>query len=626
MTRFGLLALALMCLALVTPGCQRCSGATPLAQLQSKQGRVERDFAEAMRQWKEAAVGATFAIGDAIQTLESATAVLQMDDGSSIRLEPDTLIRFSSEAPGQTHGIQVESGEAQLTASDSSLQVRTSVGLATIEAGGRLVLRKRDRGLQVEVRVGRATFEGIDGKTTRLDPGATVLIEVGSAVIEEPEAPSPAEPETPRTGEIRAVVDGTGASVKTDTGWNRLDPGARAIAHGSTLRLGAGTSVVVERGDQRARLQGAGTFVVGVGDGTFVSAQAGAVSLDSTGAVRVAVPGGVIVAAPGARASIRPLGKKGTEVSVTARTVDVTTEKGTETVHAGETSVVSPSGTIDVAGRGLDYADVEIAASESVVVHDPRPPTAVRFRFGGRCERGGVLQLVRRGKVTHFARGDDSAALPLGVGSTDYALRCLGESELSKEVAAQGTVTILSDAGTRAMPASAPASTVVADGRSYTVLYQNQPPSVSIVWKEAPTGQAYTLHHTFGGVTHRYSTSSSTYSFRSGRLREGRHQLYFEGGGKVSRKTSVNIRFDNAAPKATLNTPAAPTAKAGDALDVSGLALPGWAVEVGGRTLPQDGQGRFSVSAQMPTERRALAVRLTHPRRGTHIYLRRAAR
>jgi hypothetical protein len=146
------------------------------------------------------------------------------------------------------------------------------------------------------------------------------------------------------------------------------------------------------------------------------------------------------------------------------------------------------------------------------------------------------------------------------------------------------------------------------------------------VWKDAPQGSSSTLHHRFGGASRRHTTSNSSYSFGSGRLREGKHEIYFEGGGKVSIKTAIRIRFDNAAPKATLNTPAAPTAKAGDDLQISGLALPGWAVDVDGRTLQQDGQGRFSVDAQMPTERRALAVRLTHPRRGTHIYLRRAAR
>ena len=60
-------------------------------------------------------------------------------------------------------------------------------------------------------------------------------------------------------------------------------------------------------------------------------------------------------------------------------------------------------------------------------------------------------------------------------------------------------------------------------------------------------------------------------------MREGRHDFYFTGGGKVSRHTRVDIQFDNAAPTATLDAPAARALEPGDALTISGMALPGCA-------------------------------------------------
>ena len=54
-------------------------------------------------------------------------------------------------------------------------------------------------------------------------------------------------------------------------------------------------------------------------------------------------------------------------------------------------------------------------------------------------------------------------------------------------------------------------------------------------------------------------------------------------------------------------------------------ALPGWQVQVGQRRAPQDDQGRFSLPTNWPSDTRAVAVRLSHPERGTHVYVRRPA-
>jgi hypothetical protein len=58
---------------------------------------------------------------------------------------------------------------------------------------------------------------------------------------------------------------------------------------------------------------------------------------------------------------------------------------------------------------------------------------------------------------------------------------------------------------------------------------------------------------------------------------------------------------------------------------VSGAALPGFSVSVGGKELAQDGQSRFSEQLTAPAGQRALAIRFSQPGRGVHYYLRRSA-
>ena len=275
-------------------------------------------------------------------------------------------------------------------------------------------------------------------------------------------------------------------------------------------------------------------------------------------------------------------------------------------------------------GKGLGYADIGIDAGQSVVVHDPKPPTAIRVRFAGNCPNGGVLRSTSKGQK-QFASGEGAVALPFKPGVHDYRLHCVADDGEEKAPAASGKLTILHDAGTRPMPKKPPSTGVLADGRTYTVLYQNQLPAVSIRWPKAPEAGSFVLQHKWSGGERSYSTSQPSYGFRSGALHEGQHTFYFEGGGKVSRQTRVVIRFDNAAPTASLKTPGRLGVKPGGEVSIAGMAQPGWSVDVNGKKLSQDGQQRFSSKVEMPTNQRALEVRLTHPQRGTHIYVRRAA-
>jgi hypothetical protein len=151
-------------------------------------------------------------------------------------------------------------------------------------------------------------------------------------------------------------------------------------------------------------------------------------------------------------------------------------------------------------------------------------------------------------------------------------------------------------------------------------------PRISVRWPNPPAASSYTLQvASSGGKSESHSSSAASYSFASGALREGVHRLTFDAGAAGhSKTTTLELRFDNAAPTATLTSPGNGFAP-GSTVTVAGVALDGWTISAGGKELPLDAQLRFSGEVTAPSGEHALAVQFVHPRRGLHYYLRRAA-
>ncbi|HEU5074409.1 MAG TPA: hypothetical protein VFU02_09555 [Polyangiaceae bacterium] len=626
------LSVALAACLLTLAGC-RCSDGAVLATLENREGQVDRDRKAQPKTWSDAAVGATFSMGDAVRTREAATAVLALDDGSQLSVRPKTVLRFSDSPPkAGEQGFDVETGAALLDVGDAGLILRTSLGLARIDGKSQVLIRRTTEAVHFDVQVGRAVLETMEGKRSELEAGDGIVVGVGEAVLDSPRpsasAVASAPPEAPAelapiAGDIAGHVVGEGVSVKRPTAeaFAALAAGAVQVPSGSMVKVKQGSTLTLQNGGASAALAGNGTYLVGGAGGTLVQVQQGSVAVSGS-PTRIVVPGGVIVTSEGAAASVETL-KQGSRVRVSKNHVSVDTARGTERVDAGQEALLAKNGAVEFAGKGLGYADIVVNSGESVVVHDPKPPTAVRFLFRGSCPEGGTIRV--QGKRAAFASGSGSVALAFAPGRHAYALHCLAGDGTESAPASRGTLTIMQDAGTRPMPQKPPSTGVEVDGRTYTVMYQNQLPAVALRWSTAPAGTSFVLSHRSAAGNRSYKVSAPSYSFRSGALPEGSHVFYFEGGGKVSRQTSVQIRFDNSAPTASLQTPVALNVKQGELVNISGVAQPGWRVEINGTSADLDGQQRFSQKAEMPKDERALAVRLTHPQRGTHIYVRRAA-
>jgi hypothetical protein len=183
---------------------------------------------------------------------------------------------------------------------------------------------------------------------------------------------------------------------------------------------------------------------------------------------------------------------------------------------------------------------------------------------------------------------------------------------------------IVRDSGGRSLPRTAPKVSLDADGRRYTVRYQNLLPELRLRWPNAPPAPSYTLELTAtDGTIVREQAQTSELRLRSGRVREGEYRFVLRAGAARSPETTLRVTFDDTARTAQLTEPKDLAFSPNGTLRVAGAALAGSSVRVGGTPLPVSSDGRFAATATAPGAARVLAVRVQHPVAGVHYYVRR---
>ncbi len=644
-------------ICMVSNGCKKCGyggedKGESLAELVEVHGKIERDRADRVNLWEPAKVGARFMLGDGVRAGDNSSAVLKLKGGSKAHLKSRSMIRFLRSAPGSNvQGLDVEMGETEIVVGEKPVELKTRMGSARLKAGSRISLRKAKKGIEYRVKIGKAVFESKQGKKTEIGEGERIVVGIGMAVLarfdkEEPVVeelgeqslfPATAqEAETVQQGEgVSAEVKGSGVRMRAGEGghWTEMSPGASGLAPRTTLNLPENTSVRVRRKSEMATLHGKGEFEIGTPDRPLVKALKGKVSLETKDTdVAVVVPGGVIIARGGepggTSASVDVKDGADTLVRTDKGRVDIEQPDRIQSLRAGEQKTIAGGKSPARIEEGPKYADLSVRVGGSFTIHAPKPPVVVQFRFEERCPYGGVAQLL--GKEERRSRGEKSANLLFTRGRSRYLVRCLGRwGFLQKKIVARGTVLTMRDSGRANLPRSAPVSTIEADGRHYSVSYQNQLPVITFRWPQAPSASSYSvILGSEPGGSKRLKTAKPTYVFKSGTIGDGMHRLQYEAAGASGRKskpTTLEIRFDNAAPKASLREPADGSFRPGQTVRVAGVAVPGWKISLNGGTISVDDQHRFTGEVAYTNRFRAIALRLVHKRRGVHYYLRRAA-
>jgi hypothetical protein len=201
-----------------------------------------------------------------------------------------------------------------------------------------------------------------------------------------------------------------------------------------------------------------------------------------------------------------------------------------------------------------------------------------------------------------------------------YRVRLLCGSRKVRE----SLLLVRNDPAKAELPKHAPQVRVEADGRHYTVRYQNLLPTVSFVWPDAPNGDLFTLVLRKSGHEASYQVTEPQYVLSGDALSEGEFQFWFlDGQGGSSKAGTLRISFDNTARSAYLSSPAEDSAARGDRVLVAGATLLRSEVSVDGQMIHIDDKGRFHAETAVVPGQRAVAVRIAHPESGVHYYLRR---
>jgi hypothetical protein len=447
--------------------------------------------------------------------------------------------------------------------------------------------------------------------------GSETLAELTEAVGEVQRAPAPSAAQYSDAALHQRFLNGDGLRTLKNAQARLQLPAS------GTVLVQSETTIRIWRGDARALRLKVSTGVASV--------------TASAGDLGIQTELGIAVLQAGGQLRVRP-GHKGQRYEVAMGRAILTTPEG-RTVPLGTGEVIG----VDKASEALEgrdrinpqtpdasapppadktleavsAGDLRVTPGASLAIYDPNPPTAIAFDASA-CPAGATLSLHGR---PASPLGDEP--LPLAAGTHDYQLACLGNGAPSW----RGTLRIVHNPGTAQLPRSAPRNSIDADGRTYTILFQNLLPVLEVRWVRAPDAPRFTLvAQLASGRELRVPLNAPSYVFAPGALPEGRHTLRFEAdrpGTPRSRPTTVDLRFDNASPSASIREPPVAGFAPGTSVHVVGIALPNAQVSVLGQRFNLDAQQRFAGDVEIPAGTSAIGVRIQHPRAGTRVYIRR---
>ena len=631
----------LMCLLLTAAsalGCSRGCGSRSdvLATVTMVSGGVLQldDFAPPIG-WQSTGVGATAKAGDALRTDAKATARLLLADRSEVTLQPDCVLRFRPAQDGHEPEFDLLQGDAFVQTGESELPLHTTVGIATLRPGARIQLQRSGDALHILLHVGEATFRTADGKDVTLKQGESLKLEIGAAIIRETANGLAASVPAERKSQpllLEVPQGGVKARGPNEQSFRVLPNGTSAILPGTVLNVSPGGRAILRRADDTVELFGAGDFRV-TGDGPLVTAKRGKLHFQSkTRDVLVVVPGGKIVAraAEGGSEAELEVGAKSGRLAVARGRVIWNGGAEEKQIAPGEPLEWSlPADSVDsddtkpsdrhepgdpLQPKPPERVSFTVSAGESFVVHAPELPVALGVTAPSNCQGEALVELNGGARY----RGTGTVKVWLDAATRSIGTRC---ADKPARTTLRGNVRVLEDAGTRKLPARPPVSNVEADGRGYTIYYQNQPPDIHVRWPSAPDTTSYQLD-VDGNVQ---NLKAPDYTFTSGALADGQHRVTFSALSRRSRTTAVEVRFDNTAATASLNAPSNRGFSPGSEVEIEGVLLPAWKVSVDGGTIEKVGDSRFQGRITTTPSAPDFAVRLSHKKLGTHYYVRRAA-
>jgi hypothetical protein len=623
----GAISLVLIALAF---GCKKKPAA--IAELTKADGPVERQ--QGQGPWVGANVGTKYFLGDAARTADG-PAELKLAAAAIIKMDKYTVLRFGG-GKDNSAKIAVELGAIELRGGGNYGLDVGDVKLA--DNGAVRIVAKGQGKSSIELLVGNAQIANANG-TLDLEIGKIVDLDLTIGPIK---MGAPTDAGVDAGGGVDAAVDAavlssedgtievTGKKAEIlnpgETKWVPLPAGAGKLVKGSKIRLGNGTTAkLVSSGVTLALAGGSRTSV---GDDLLMGLELGVAtaSVEPATEGKVGVPGGGVTlkgtdkTAGRARLDVNAKGEA--KIAVLEGSAKLTGSTGADLdMKTGESASLAKAGAIHQTAKIPDYYDMKVSIGESpsFTIHDPHGSTALQFDFNSKCNGGGTIELDAdpRFRTARISAGKDSANIIAEVGSWNYRLVCAGGGQ-----GGSGHFLVKKDSGTRPLPKDPPVNPIDADGRTYRISYQSLIPNVKI--KFPGTGSKFKLHLATGGAEETFDSDKPAFTVDGKKLKEATYTYWVDKDGvKQDKLSTLIINFDQTAPQVYIESP--PNGKPfGPKIDVRGAVLPGWTAKVDVVEIPIDkGTRRFNAQVDPPTVAQALAIRLSHPQRGVHYYLRR---
>jgi hypothetical protein len=580
---------------------------------------------EARRQqqpWRDARVGTELFAGDAVRTADRGAELL-LGGRARLEMQPFTVLRFGDAK------VAVELGSIELSGTGAYAFDVGEIRLLD-QARVRVSHRGTDR-QEIVLLVGQAQVASVDGSELELPIGRTfeVSLSIGAVAIVSStdagvalaaDAPVALDPEA-----ISIAVTGTRAELQdtSSPSWRKVPPGPGTLAPDSKVRLGAGTTATIT----------AGAVDLGMAAGSrahvradrSIALELGTSTITAEDRATIAAPGGTIalVGSPASPAAVRAeTTRPHTRVTVTRGNARLVGDDGGELdLRRGETAIVTRDGGLRVVHEIPRVSDLRVNPGETLTIHDPRGRTPVQFAVGDKCKDGGVIELDRdaRFNALRSSAGKDTANMMIEAGAWAYQLRCTVSGRDGAPVA-RGRIAVRRDSGSRPLPKLPALNPIDADGRTYRVSYQSVIPTM-LFRLPGDAGANYRLHLATGGREETFDSTRPAIRVDGSKLAERVYTFWFDRNGvKDTKVSTLIIDFVQTAPQIYISDPGDGQTWS-DPVVVRGAALPGWTVTIDGVTVPVDAQRRFTASVAKPP--RAIAIRVSHPERGVHYYLRR---
>lgn len=620
--------LVLLLVALALCACKSHEQAQAAAVIAQASGVVERGANGGT--FEPAAFGTKLYLGDLVRT-GAGTATLALADGGKVTLEPNTTVLLR--ARGGKAQIEVGTGVAllegkgmyavemgQVRLVDGALRISGTHGKPTLE----LVL-----GAGVLIEAAGQQRALVLGQVVLLEMGKVSLLSSGDAGVADATVDAPASiAVTPGVIPIEITGDGATLLVDGQKQATKLPAGAGQVPARAHLMLDSRTTAKLSAPGAILTLGGATHVMLGEHFEITVNLGNAVASVAAGQSAQIAVPGGVVAPSP------MPTGPAETRIDVdrqgdahvaTLAGGAVLTGKraGTPplTLAAGANAIVRASGSAqpgDVVIPAYFDQALEAGAVPMLTLHDPAGATALRFTFGDKCPGIGVIELDLdlRFQTPRITSGKGAANILVTLGGWVYRLRCGGTGV----PVAAGRIVVRRDSGTRPLPSEPPSYPIDADGRTYRISYQSQIPDMTV---RAGTAGGE-LHLVLAGAEQVFRSQTQTFALPGTALKESTYTFYVVQNGQKSKVSTLIIDFDQTSAQVYIEKPVDGRPWS-DPVEVRGAVLPGWSVLVGGTVVASDNNTRrFQTSIAPPTEARAIAIQLTHPHHGVHVYLRRA--